>query len=44
MDNDGLDISDYSQDDDLLELIDLLGDKQDYGDDAKEDVLDFLLT
>ena len=44
MDNDGLDISDYSQDDDLLELIDLLGDEQDYGDDAEEDVLDFLLT
>ena len=44
MDNDELDISDYNQDDDLLELTDLLSDKEGDEDDIEEDVIDFSLT
>lgn len=44
MDNDELDISNYNQDDDLWELMDLLNDEEDYGDDDEEDVIDLLLT
>ena len=43
MDNDELDISNYNQDDDLWELMDLLNDEEDHGDDEEEDVIDLLL-
>ena len=44
MDNDELDVSDCNQDD-LLELMDLLGDEEDNrDDDISKDVIDFLLN
>ena len=44
MDNDQLDVSDYNQDDNPLELMDLFSNEEDYGDDIEEDIIDFLLT
>ena len=43
-DNDELDISDYNQYDDLLELMDLLNDEEDDENYVEEDVIDFSLT
>ena len=41
--NDKLDISDYNQNDDLLELMSLVGGEED-DEDITEDVIDFLLN
>ena len=43
-DNDELDISDYNQYDDLLELMDLLNDEEDDENYVEEDVIDFSLS
>ena len=43
-DNDELDISDYNQYDDLLELMHLLNDEEDDENYVEEDVIDFSLT
>ena len=43
-DSDELDISDYNQYDDLLELMDLLNDEEDDESYVEEDVIDFSLT
>ena len=44
MGNDQLGFSDYNQDDDPLELMDLLSNEEDYGHDIEEVITDFLLT